>query len=469
MWRLKCPLALLLHGSVRNCSTFQHPKADHAGLRAVIANGALVLPGSSYVAAAIPVTLLFIYILQKVYLRTSRQLRHHDLQAAAPLNTHILEIIDGLATIRAFGWRDAYRDTGIALVDDSQRPHYLLYCVQRWLQLILDLYVAALAVLLVTLGVLLPAASSKGGMALALTNMVGLGGSLANLVSSWTSLETSLGALARIKDFETDTPQEAAPDQPETLPSPPWPSKGELEFKDATASYTALPGSAPAVDHVSLKIRNGEKVAICGRTGSGKSSLILALFRLLELDSGSITIDGLDLSNIQQNDARKSLISVPQEPTLFPGTVRSNLWLASSEPPTDDVLRAALQKVELWDVVSSLSEGFNTDMASVSLSQGQKQLLCLCRAVLRRDTSALLVLDEAMSAVDGHTEQLMVRVLEAEFAQHTVISVAHRLNTVRGFDRVVVLEGGKIVEVGNPEELLGLADGKLRALWDSRH
>ncbi|UNI24672.1 hypothetical protein JDV02_010402 [Purpureocillium takamizusanense] len=447
------------------------------GLRTVVMNSILVLPGSSYLSIAIPFTVIFVYVLQKFYVRTSRQLRHHELQSSAPLNTHLLETIDGLATIRAFGWRAAYRKSALALLDDSQKPHYLLFCIQRWLNLVLDLYVAGLAVFLVALGVLVPGSSTKGAMALALLNVLGLGSSLANLVGSWTSLETSLGALARIRDFENETPQEIAPAKPEEKGDSDWPSRGEIEFRETTASYDTSGDSLLAIDHVSLKIKPGEKVAICGRTGSGKSSLLLTLFRLLELDSGSITIDGLDVAHIPQNKVRRSLISVPQEPTLFPGTIRSNLWLAhddnesdsDSVAPSDDELRNALERVELWEAIASQVEGLNTDVSTVSLSQGQKQLLCLCRAVLRRDTSAVLVLDEAMSAVDGHTEQVMVRVLEGAFARHTVVSVAHRLNTVRKFDRVVVLEAGRVVEVGEPERLLDIPDGRLRALWDSQN
>lgn len=270
-------------------------------------NAVLVLPGSSYLSIAIPFTLIFVYFIQKFYLRTSRQLRHHELQASAPLNTHLLETIDGLATIRAFGWRATYRKSALGLLDDSQKPHYLLFCIQRWLTLVLDLYVAVLAVFLVALGVLLPDSSTKGAMALALLNILGLGSSLANLVSSWTSLETSLGALARIRDFEIETPQEIEPSQPEKTDAE-WPSRGEIEFCDATASYDSGFDSLLAIDHVSLKIRAGEKVAICGRTGSGKSSMLLALFRLLELDSGSIIIDGLDVAHIPQNKVRQSLI-----------------------------------------------------------------------------------------------------------------------------------------------------------------
>lgn len=401
---------------------------------------------------------------------TSRQLRFCDLQAAAPLNTHLLETVDGLATIRAFGWRDAYRKASLELLDASQRPHYLLLCVQRWLGLVLNLFVAGLAMILVALGVFVPGGSTVGFMALAITNMLGLGRSLVLLVASWTSLETSLGALSRIRDFEANTPREPVPANPEKPPHR-WPSNGEIELREVTASYNTT--ADPVLNQISLTIKKGEKLAICGRTGSGKSSLLLTLFRLLDLDTGSITVDGMDISHIPQNEVRRRLISVPQEPTIFPGTVRSNLWLPDGDDsdgnpcPTDEQMQTALELVELWDVISTQGDnGFDTDMATVTLSLGQKQLFCLCRAVLRRETSAVLVLDEAMGAVDGQTESVMVRVLETEFAQHTVISVAHRLNTVRKFDRVVVLDKGRVVEVGEPNALLDKVDGRFRALWN---
>jgi ATP-binding cassette, subfamily C (CFTR/MRP), member 1 len=175
--------------------------------------------------------------------------------------------------------------------------------------------------------------------------------------------------------------------------------------------------------NVSLVIRSAERVAVCGRTGSCKLSLLLTLFRLLDPDSGSITLDGMDISNVVQDTLRPRLIAVPQEPLLFPGTLRSNLSSRhgnGSEILNDEQILDALEKVELSNVVS-LHGGLDTDIYDISLSQGQKRLLYLARAILQNRSSAVLVLDEAMSAVDQQTEDILVRVLETEFANHTVI------------------------------------------------
>ena len=418
----------------------------------------------------VPAALAFLYVLQKFYLRTSRQLRFLDLQASAPLHTHLLETIDGLSTIRAFGWRSATSKTSLKLLDQSQKPHYLLFCIQRWLTLVLDLFVAVCGVTLVTFSVLIPSSTSTGAIALALVNLIGLSQVLSHVISTWTTLETSLGAISRLKDFEEHTPQEVLPD-PLMEPSAGWPASGRLEIQNITASYSTAVDAAPVLDGVSLDVRPGEKVAVCGRTGSGKSSLLLTLFRLLNVDSGAIMLDGMDISHIHQDVLRRRLISVPQEATLFPGSLRSNIYGNGESDdalqPTDEQIISTLEKVELWDAIS-LQGNLDTDVSNLALSHGQKQLFCLARAVLRKSSSAILILDEAMSAVDEHTEEVMVKIIETEFVNHTVLSVVHRLHTVLQFDQIVLLDKGRVVEVGPPTELLRREGGKFRALFEGR-
>lgn len=436
-------------------------------LRMSIVSAIFVIPGSSYLALTIPFTIAFIYCLSTVYLPTSRQLRLLEIQSSAPLNTHILEVVDGLVTIRAFGWRGFYRDTGLELLDESQKPHYLLLCVQRWLTLVLDMFTAGIGVSLIALAVLLPNGTNAGLMSVALTNILALSGSLTQLVTIWTSLETSLGAVARVRDFEQDTPAEKEPEVPSHPPSS-WPAFGEIRFTDATASYS--PNAAPAVNKVSFTAKPGQKVAICGRTGSGKSSLLLTLFRLLELDSGSISIDGVDTSTLLHNELREKLIAIPQDATLFPGSLRFNLWQvedANLEAPSDEELQRVLELVGLWESITSQG-GLEKEASEFSLSHGQKQLMCLARAVLRKNYCNVLVLDEAMSAVDGHTEKIMVEVLDKEFATHTIVSVVHRLNTIRDYDLVVVMDKGKTAEMGVPKELLEQEGSRFRALWNGQ-
>ncbi|KAE9574644.1 ABC transporter [Colletotrichum fructicola] len=414
----------------------------------------LIMIGAKYLAAVIPVLLVALYCLQAFYLRTSRQMRFLDLQAQAPLLTKLVETIDGISTIRAFGWQGAFRDSSLHLLDQSQRPYYLLFCIQRWLTLVLDILVGAIAVLLVSLAMTIPESTSTGAIAIALYNVLNFNSSLATLITSWTELETSLGAISRLRTFESKTPVEPSPSPEEQAPLPPnWPSEGRLEINNITASYS--PDTRPVLQDVSLTLQPGDKAAICGRTGSGKSTLTLTIFKLLGLDSGSIVIDGIDISQVPNNVLRRRLIAIPQEPLLFPGTLRTNLFprtegLGAGEIPSDEALISALTKVSLWSAIS-LSGGLDTDVSNLALSKGQKQLLCLARAIVRKHSSKILVLDEATSAVDQETEEMMAKIIETEFAAHTVVSIVHRPQALRGLHMVVTLQDGKILKIGPPE------------------
>jgi ABC-type multidrug transport system fused ATPase/permease subunit len=434
-----------------------------SGLLSCIGDAVLIILGAKYLAATLPVAILILYVLQKFYLRTSRQLRVLDLQAKSPLSTQLLETIEGLSTIRAFRWQSATTRSSFSLLDRSQRPHYLLLSIQRWLNLVLDLLVTVAAVLLVLFGVTI-SSSTPGNMAIAMYSALGFSQSLANFISSWTSLETSLGAIARLKEFMQITPREIEP-SPETLlePSLSWPSMGRVDWQNVEAFYTRKEdGGGPAIHNITLSIQPGQKVAICGRSGSGKSSLLSTLFGLLDY-TGAILVDGLDISRMSKQALRSGLIVVPQHPVLFPGSLRSNLVHNPQRAriPTDGEIIALLERLEVWDAVCQ-SGSLDTDMADLALSYGQKQLLCLARAILRKDESKIVILDEAMSAVDHHTEELMIKALEMEFTDHTIVSIVHRLHTVRKFDILIVLDQGKIVENGSPRELV-TENGQLKS------
>lgn len=453
--------------------SFTNRRVIISGLLSCLAEAGLLLAGAKYLAAIIPVAVLVLYTIQAFYLRTSRQMRRLDLQAKAPLYTHILEMVDGLTTIRAFGWQSAFRTSALQRLDESQKPYYVLFCIQRWLALVLDLFVAASAVLLVAFGVLTPASTSASAIAISLYAVVNFNESLARLISSWTELETSLGAIARLRTFEKETPSEKDSDLLQNMPAQ-WPSQGEIQLRNLTASYSH--NSIPALTNISATIRPGQKVAICGRTGSGKSSLILALFRLIDRDLGSICIDGVDITHVPHEHLRHQLVAVPQEPVLFPGTLRSNLTPAQQggfpgeEAATQGFderrLLEILTNISLWPTIS-LYGGLDTDISNFTLSHGQKQLLSIARAIVHKNASKILILDEAMSSVDQETEGTILSVLETEFASHTIVSVVHRLRTIRQYDIVIVLDKGQIVENGPPEQLLAMEKGHLRSLWNA--
>lgn len=214
---------------------------------------------------------------------------------------------------------------------------------------------------------------------------------------------------------------------------------------------------------MTLAIQPGQKVGICGRSGSGKSSLLLTLLRLLDTDpSGTISIDSESLTTISRNKIRTSLTTLPQDPVLLPGTVRDNIDPAGHTPDADliDVLR----KTRIWDTLESRG-GLDAEMSEAGLSAGQKQLFCLARAVLKHEHVVLL--DEATSNVDHGTDEEVRRVVMEEFKGSTVVEVAHRLEAIVGYDVVVVMQEGRVVEVGDPRELLGKTS-RFKGLWDSR-
>lgn len=215
-----------------------------------------------------------------------------------------------------------------------------------------------------------------------------------------------------------------------------------------------------ALDNLSFVIQGGEKSGICGRSGSGKSSFILALFRMIELSSGTMLIDDTDLSSIPRQEIRVRLNAISQDPYFIAGTIRLNLDPYSS---SDDLaLTSALQKVQLYDTIIS-NGGLDADLDVESLSHGQRQLFCLGRAMLRK--SKIIVLDEATSSVDRKTDELMQQIIREQFKDHTIIAVAHRLETILDFDRIAVLDRGVLKECDAPRNLLA---GKtaFRELYD---
>ena len=348
----------------------------------------LIGVSSVYAAASFPVLLVAVYFIQKFYLRTSRQLRFLDLEAKSPLYTQFAEVIAGLTTVRAYGWQRALESKNREMLDQSQKPFYLLFSVQRWLQLVLDLLVAAVAVMLMILVVKLRGFLSGAYVGIALLNVILFSQHLKLVLQYWTMLETHIGAVSRVKNFIAATAPEDFSEKDAALPQD-WPAQGDINFQSVSASYD---GSRKVLKDLTLSIKAGEKVGVCGRTGSGKSSLVMAIFRMLEVHGGSITIDEVDISTIPRQEVRSRIIGLPQDVFLLDGTVRLNV--DPFKKNTDKAIISALQDVRLWETIQGKG-GLDAQVAALNLSHGQKQLFCLAQALLRQ--SSILILDEATS------------------------------------------------------------------------
>ena len=428
--------------------------SNHVALTNILVLMAFIGASSSYMGLSIPAMFLAIYGLQKVYLRTSRQVRLLDLEAKAPLYTHFVETLEGLATIRAFGWQTRMSMRFEQHLNISQKPYYLLYCIQRWLNLALGLIIGMMAVVTIALAISLRKTTNPGALGVALTSILSLDAQFNYLMLTWTELETSLGAISRIRNYEQDTPSEA--DSSKNLePAKSWPAIGKVEFKNVSASYSA---SAPSVISIpSLVIEPAGKVRIIGRTGSGKSTLLSLITGLLAPTTGEILVDGVSVSKIKPAVLRERLITIPQDSFVLPGlTVRENVDLLATS--SDDEIRSALQKVGLWATISSRG-GLNAEMPG--LSQGEGQVFALARVLLKKwskknNEVGVLLLDEATSSTDRETDERMGNVLKAEFKDWTILMIAHRLESVKREDEMVIrLDQGQIAAIGSFEEITG--------------
>ncbi|KAL9614735.1 MAG: hypothetical protein Q9167_000804 [Letrouitia subvulpina] len=413
---------------------------------------------SHYAAISFPVWFVALYLIQKFYLRTSRQLRFLDLEAKSPLYSQFSETIAGLMTVRAFGWQRDLEKKNRSLLDQSQKPFYLLFAVQRWLQLLLDLIVAAVAVMLMVLVVELRGVLSGAYVGVALLNVILFSQHLKLVLQYWTMLETHIGAVSRVKNFIANTIPEDSPSE-NALPPSDWPAQGAVVLNSVSASYD---GSRKVLKDLTLSIQPGEKVGICGRTGSGKSSLIMAIFRMMELQSGSIVIDGVDISKITRREIRSKIVGLPQDAFLLKGIVRLNI--DPYKKATEKDIISALQDVNLWQIIQAKG-GLDIDVEALNLSHGQRQLFSLAQALLR--PSSILILDEATSSVDDVTDIMIQRIIRQKFSKHTIIAVAHKLDTIIDFDKVVVLENGFLREFDSPNLLLERPSSAFAQLYNS--
>uniref|UniRef100_A0A8C5SHP2 Uncharacterized protein n=1 Tax=Laticauda laticaudata TaxID=8630 RepID=A0A8C5SHP2_LATLA len=388
--------------------------------------------------------ILYYFILQ-FYVATSRQLRRLDSVTRSPIYSHFGETVSGLSVIRAFGHQERFLQHNEKIVDVNQKSVYSWLVSNRWLAVRLELVGNLTVFFAALLAVFVKNSLNSGIVGLSISSITQ---TLNWLVRMTSELETNIVAIERLNEY-TEIKNEAPWVTTQRPPSQ-WPNNGEITFIDYKVRYR--PELELVLDGINCDIKGTEKIGVVGRTGAGKSSLTNCLFRILEAAGGKILIDGLDIATLGLHDLREKLTIIPQDPILFSGTLRMNL--DPFDQYSDEDIWHTLELAHLKSYVQALPEGLSSPVSEggENLSVGQRQLVCLARALLRK--SKILILDEATAAVDMETDHLIQETIRSEFANCTVITIAHRLHTIMDSHRVLVLQEGKIVEFDNPEELL---------------
>uniref|UniRef100_A0A673B0A4 ABC-type glutathione-S-conjugate transporter n=1 Tax=Sphaeramia orbicularis TaxID=375764 RepID=A0A673B0A4_9TELE len=396
----------------------------------------------------LPLTGLYILI-QSFYVATSCQLRRLEAVSRSPIYTHFNETVQGAGIIRAFGEQQRFILEADRHIDNNQQAYFPRFVATRWLAVNLE-FLGNLLVLAASLfSVYGRGKLSPGIVGLAVTHSLQVTGILSWIVRSWTDVENNIVSVERVKEYAR-TPKEVWSCTNWTLVPSSWPSSGSIQLEDFGLQYRK--GLDWALKDISISIQDREKVGIVGRTGAGKSSLALGIFRILEAVKGRICIDGVNIAQLGLHELRSRLTIIPQDPVLFSGTLRMNL--DPFETCSDQELWKALELSHLTSFVSTLPKklDYQCSEGGENLSVGQRQLLCLARALLRK--TRILVLDEATAAVDLQTDQLIQSTIRTQFEDCTVLTIAHRLNTIIDYSRVLVMDQGSIVEAGPPSELL---------------
>uniref|UniRef100_A0A914X2S6 ABC-type glutathione-S-conjugate transporter n=1 Tax=Plectus sambesii TaxID=2011161 RepID=A0A914X2S6_9BILA len=413
------------------------------------------------IVGIIPIIIIFVLI-YRYYVRVSRQMRRLYSTSFSFVCSHLQDSVAGVSSIRAFKAQDRFCDRMERLTDTNVGIYYHNSVCNRWMQVRTD-FVSNTLVLITALAAVYfgrYSTISAGILGLIVSYSLNITGYFGELCRNWREVETNIVSIERIKEYSSKPPEAAWESSIDKKPLANWPTRGSIKFNRYSLRYRS--DTDLVLKQVSVEINGGEKVGIVGRTGAGKSSLTLALFRIVESAEGSIEIDGVDIASIGLHDLRNSLTIIPQDPVLFSGSLRMNLDPFGNY--SDSELWTALERAHLKPFALESADKLNQIISEGggNLSVGQRQLLCLARALLRK--TRVLVLDEATAAVDVQTDANIQATIREEFADCTILTIAHRLNTIMDYDRVIVLDAGKVAEFDTPGTLLYDYDSAFHAM-----
>ncbi|KFH67840.1 hypothetical protein MVEG_06571 [Podila verticillata NRRL 6337] len=426
---------------------------------------------------AVPFLGIVFYVIQDYFIKCSASLKRMYSVSKSPLYQHFSESLAGVSTIRVMrGLQAQFLAKNQSRADTVANRNYVYNLANRWLAVRIELLSSLIVFLTAALSVLNASELDPTLVAVALSYSITMQGFINYLIRTVNEVQNLLVSVERVQEY-SEKPMEAPAVTGVNLPEN-WPQQGRVVFKNYSARYRE--GLDLVIKDASFEVKPAEKVGIVGRTGAGKSSLTLALFRIIEAadsywaiasdpsmegkqidyemfhssngDGGSIEIDGVDISTLGLKDLRQHLAIIPQDPTLFAGTVRENLDPFNEVSDAD--LWEALERAHLKSYISSLAGGLSYEVAQngENFSVGQRSLICLARALLRK--TKVLILDEATAAVDVETDDLIQKTIRKEFKDRTILTIAHRIKTVMDSDKILVLEKGQVEEFESPSRLL---------------
>ena len=440
-------------------------------------------------AIAVPFLGFMFIAVSNYYQASAREIKRLEAVLRSFVYNNFNEVLNGINTINAYKAESRFVAKNDRLINGMNESYYLTIGNQRWLGIQMNIIAVLFSLLIALLCVNRVFKISPASVGLLLSYVFLIGGTLSMLIRTFTQVENEMNSVERISYYSFSLPQEAPSYITENSPPPEWPAKGEIHFKDTSLAYR--PGLPLVLKNLNFSIKGSEKIGICGRTGAGKSSIMTALYRLSELDGGSIVIDDIDISTLGLHDLRSKLSIIPQDPVMFRGTIRKNL--DPFDQSTDDQLwgalvRTGLVEADRLDVVKaqvkvqkedksdhgdnnngadkkgaeegSILHKFHLDQMvedeGVNFSLGERQLIAFARALVRN--SKILILDEATSSVDYETDAKIQNSIVNEFADCTILCIAHRLKTIINYDKILVLDKGEIKEFNTPWNLFKTKD-----------
>lgn len=432
------------------------------------------------------VSICFAYV-GVLYLTLSRELKRFESITRSPINQHFTETLTGVTTIRAFGDERRFMVQNMQNIDTNNRPFFFVWVNNRWMSFRANVIGSLIVAVSSALSVLYAKHIDAGMAGISLSFAASFATSALWLLRCYADVEININAVERVQEYINDVKEESVA---ETENDPPfsWPEHGEIDVKDLALRYA--PDLPLVIKGISFHVIPGEKVGVVGRTGAGKSTIITSFFRFIEPDKGKIVIDGVDISKIGLKALRRGLAIIPQEPTLFTGTLRSNLDMFNESRDIDiyeslrrvgliskdefNKLSALLESGQSVEVLHKQTEDSEENSnkfldleAEVAenggnLSQGERQLICLARALLKRPK--ILLLDEATASIDYETDAMIQTTIREEFSASTILTIAHRLKTIIDYDKILVLDHGNAKEYDHPYNLLTKKDSQFRSM-----